>query len=208
MLLASASCLVCAFTAPPPIARRSAPVMSFDRREALQFSLLAAVASPLACSAAVTADGGNQAIDNAAMRFNGQNLGYVGTQKSQSIDDTEAAMAKIAQKNREKQAELERKRLEYLAGPAEKTDEELAAQQQQSKNLILGIAAGGTLASGAFIIPNLRRLGTKIASGGADRGYDTIPDKKVKKAAKRGRGKNVEPELVDNPPFGGLFRRK
>merc|ERR1719478_1223593 len=102
-----------------------------------------------------------------------------------SADDNEDAIARIAAKNAEKlAADKAAERAKY-----QKTDEDIEAEQQQSKNLILGIAGVGTLASGAFIIPNLTRLGIKIASGGKDAGYETYANsQKGKKAPARGRG--------------------
>ena len=44
--------------------------------------------------------------------------------------------------------------------------------------LVGGIAVGGTLASTAFYSQNLSRLGTKIASGGKDDGYERGQGKK------------------------------
>merc|ERR1712078_702831 len=72
----------------------------------------------------------------------------------------------------------------------QKTDADIEADQQKSKNLIVGIAGVGTLASGAFIIPNLTRLGIKIASGGQDSGYETYANSK--KGGRGKKGKQVE----------------
>jgi len=96
-------------------------------------------------------------------------------------DETEDAMAAIAKKNAAKLAEAKAaERSRY-----QKTDADIEAEQQQSKNTILGIAGGGTLLSGAFIIPNLKRLATKVATGGADSGYETGQSK----PKRGGRGK-------------------
>ena len=184
--------VVAAFTAAPTAPRVSAataaskardgpgvPVMSsLDRRQALHYSIASAVLAgmPLASHATATADGGNQELDNSAMRFNNKNLGGISDYKGGGVDDTEAAMARIAQKNRELAEENERKRLARFRQKTQaELDAEIEAEKAKSKNLILGIAGGGTLLSGVFIIPNLRRLGIKIASGGADRGYDSVP---------------------------------
>jgi len=82
---------------------------------------------------------------------------------------TEDAVAAIARKNAAKlKEEKERERSKY-----QKTEADIEAEQQQSKNLILGIAGVGTALSGVFIIPNLTRLAKKITSGGEDSGYAT-----------------------------------
>ena len=179
-MLSSFFAIVAAFTTVPTAPRgsvaRGAPVMSLDRRQALRLSLGSAVLAgvPLASHATATADGGNQELDNSAMRFNNKNLGGITDYKG--ADDTEAAMAKIAQRNREAQEEQERRRLaQFRSKTQAEVDAEIEAEKAKSKNLILGIAGGGPLLSGVFIVPNLRRLGIKIASGGADRGYDSVP---------------------------------
>ena len=46
---------------------------------------------------------------------------------------------------------------------------------------IVAIAGVGTLLSGIFIIPNLQRLGTKITSGGEDKGYNRKSGKSIAK---------------------------
>jgi len=210
-MLLSTITLTAAFTAPIiPHSTQGTPVMSvgptFDRRQALKASgsaILLATLMPLSGNAAVTADGGNQAIDNSALRFNNKNLGGGVSNSASTLDETERAMAAIAQKNRDRAAEEARKQAARYQ-TEEEMERERMEKQQESKNLILGIAAGGTLLSGAFIIPNLRRLGIKVASGGADTGYDQVPATKAKKSnVKRA---NQQDELIDNPPFGGIFR--
>jgi len=142
-----------------------------DRRSLLAAAAAAAAAAPLAANANIsdgTAGAGvagvNIGVDgNSSSRFNNKGLGN----DDRSINDgTEDAVAAIARRNAEKlKAEQEAKQRRY-----QKTDEDIEAEQQAKKNLILGIAGGGTLLSGAFIIPNLTRLATKIASGGKDDG--------------------------------------
>jgi hypothetical protein len=111
---------------------------------------------------------------NSLSRFNNKGLGN----DDRSINDgTEASVAAIARRNAEKlKAEQEAKQRRY-----QKTDADIEAEQQGKKNLVLGIAGGGTLLSAAFIIPNLTRLATKIASGGTDDGRG----KKAKPAPKQ-----------------------
>merc|ERR1719326_2038173 len=112
-----------------------------------------------------------------------------------SADENEDAIARIAAKNAETlAAQKAAERAKY-----QKTDEDIEREQQQSKNLILGIAGVGTLASGAFIIPNLTRLGIKVASGGKDAGYETYANSRNKKRGGRG-GKKQEP--VKTKSFG------
>jgi hypothetical protein len=95
---------------------------------------------------------------------------------------TEDAVQAIARKNAEKAAAAKAaERAKY-----QKTDADIEAEQQKSKNLILGIAGAGTVASGAFIVPNLIRLAKKVASGGEDKGYAVSK-------AKGGRGKAKPP---------------
>merc|ERR1719201_754479 len=106
---------------------------------------------------------------------------------------TEEAVAAIARKNAEKAAAAKAaERAKY-----QKTDDDIEAEQQKSKNLILGIAGAGTVASGAFIVPNLTRLAKKVATGGADSGYA------VKKGGK-GRGK-AKPAPVQKSFFEKAF---
>merc|ERR1719161_1999421 len=78
----------------------------------------------------------------------------------------------------------------------QKTDEDIEAEQQKSKNLVLGIAGVGTLASGAFIIPNLTRLGIKVASGGKDAGYETYAN------SKKGKGRGKAKPVFKEKSFG------
>merc|ERR1719478_1322530 len=113
-------------------------------------------------------------------------------------DENEDAIARIAAKNAQKlAADKAAERAKY-----QKTDEDIEAEQQRSKNLIVGIAGVGTLASGAFIIPNLTRLGIKVASGGKDAGYETA-GKLARKG--RGRGKKAEPEFKEKSFAEKLF---
>jgi hypothetical protein len=112
-----------------------------------------------------------------------------------AADDNDDAIARIAAKNAQTLAATKAaERAKY-----QKTDEDIEADQQKSKNLIIGIAGVGTLASGAFIIPNLTRLGIKVASGGQDSGYDTYANSKSK-----GRGKK-KPEVKEKSFGEKLF---
>merc|ERR1719217_1199243 len=112
--------------------------------------------------------------------------------------EADESIARIARKNMEKlAADKERERMKY-----QKTDADIEAEQQRSKNLILGIAGVGTLASGAFIIPNLTRLAIKVTSGGKDAGYETA-GKLARKG--RGRGKKEEPEFKEKGTAEKLF---
>jgi len=137
-----------------------------DRRSLLAAAAAAAAAAPFAANADVVAGvaGVNFGVDgNSSSRFNNKGLGN----DDRSINDgTEDAVAAIARRNAEKlQAERDAKQRRY-----QKTDADIEAEQQGKKNLVLGIAGGGTLLSAAFIIPNLTRLATKVASGGKDDG--------------------------------------
>jgi hypothetical protein len=83
------------------------------------------------------------------------------------------------------------------------TEEELEAKKEKSKSLIIGIAGFGTLASGAFIIPNLQRLATKVTTGGQDSGYGTAKDKQFRAAKAKPKAK-----AKSAPKKGGLFGRQ
>merc|ERR1719324_2268478 len=97
-----------------------------------------------------------------------------------AADENDDAVAAIAKRTMEKNAaDKAAERAKY-----QKTDADIEAEQQRSKNLVLGIAGVGTLASGAFIIPNLSRLAIKIASGGQDSGYETYANQKNKRGKK------------------------
>lgn len=122
-----------------------------------------------------------------------------------SADDTEDAMVAIARRNAERQAaEKEAAKKKY-----QPTEKDLKAEQDKNKNLILGIAGVGTLASGAFIIPNLTRLATKISSGGQDSGYGTEKDndfrRKQSSGGRGGRGGRGAPKAKAKPQKKGLF---
>merc|ERR1740138_763356 len=138
-------------------------------------SFVSAAAVPFA---AFADSNGNQQAENSGMRFNNNNLGSVADPSLNA--GTEDAMAKIARKNAEK---LAAEKAAFAASRAPKTEEELLAQAEGSKNLITGIAGAGTLLSGLFILPNLQRLATKVASGGQDAGYAKA-GKSVKKGKK------------------------
>jgi len=176
-----------------------------DRRSLLAAAAAAAAAAPLAANANIsdgTAGAGvagvNIGVDgNSSSRFNNKGLGN----DDRSINDgTEDAVAAIARRNAEKlKAEQEAKQRRY-----QKTDEDIEREQQQKKNLILGIAGGGTLLSGAFIIPNLTRLATKIASGGADDGRAKTG---AKKGAKKGKPAPKIPSAGEKL-FSAAFGRK
>lgn len=121
-------------------------------------------------------------------------------------DSNEDAMLAIAAKNAEK---LEAEKKAFAESRRPKTEEEIAAAQESSKNLILGIAGAGTALSGLFIIPNLQRLAIKVSSGGKDAGYDKIPVNKGKKVAKRaGKAPPKEQKNTAEKVFAGLFARE
>merc|ERR1719311_1935842 len=113
----------------------------------------------------------------------------------ETFDRRAVLAAAAARKNAEKAAAAKAaERAKY-----QKTDEDIEAEQQKSKNLVLGIAGAGTVASGAFIVPNLIRLAKKVVSGGEDRGYA------VSKAGKgKGRGK-AKPQFKEKNFFEKAF---
>lgn len=165
---------------------------AFDRRAVLA---AAAAALPLAAAADGTPGINAGSIDNSTSRFNNSTLGGLGP--TNLNDNTESSIAAIARANAEKlAAEKERAARKY-----QKTDADIEAEQQGKKNLILGIAGAGTLLSGAFIIPNLTRLATKVASGGKDDGRSKA--KGGKKAAPAPKTKNFGEKL-----FSAAFARE
>lgn len=167
---------------------------AFDRRAVLA---AAAAALPLAAAADEGTPGiKSGSIDNSSSRFNNSTLGGLGP--TNLNDNTESSIAAIARANAEKlAAEKERAARKY-----QKTDADIEAEQEGKKNLILGIAGAGTLASGAFIIPNLTRLATKVASGGKDDGRSKAPAR-GKKAAPAPKTKNTAEKL-----FSAAFARE
>jgi len=139
---------------------------------------------------------GGYAANNSKNRFNNSNLGAPGGEDLNK--GTEDAIAAIARRNAEQQA---REKEAKAASFRPKTDEELAADQEKAKTAIIGIAGVGTLASGAFIIPNLTRLATKVASGGKDDGRSA----KGKKAAPA-RGRKAAPAPKETGTLEKLFK--
>ena len=161
--------------------RCSAPVMSMDRRSALLGAAAAAAAAvPLAANAEVFQGGTSLGFDDGKDYNKG----------------TEEAMAAIAAKNRAKE---EAKKAAFLASRREKTGDEILEEQEAKKQLIINgrrpqllrivtllslrdlfvpsyvaVAAGGSLLSVPFFLPNLQRLFIKVTSAGADDGYSSI----------------------------------
>ena len=147
--------------------RCSAPVMSMDRRSALLGAAAAAAAAvPLAANAEVFQGGTSLGFDDGKDYNKG----------------TEEAMAAIAAKNRAKE---EAKKAAFLASRREKTGDEILEEQEAKKQLIINgrrpqllrivtllslrdlfvpsyvaVAAGGSLLSVPFFLPNLFRCVT------------------------------------------------
>jgi len=101
----------------------------------------------------------------------------------------------VTENGKKKRAEIEREQ-RVVKSEEQRKVACIEAEQQASKNLILGIAGAGTLASGAFIIPNLTRLGIKIASGGQDAGYETYAN------SKKGKGRGKAKPVFKEKSFG------
>ena len=125
-------------------------------------------------------------------------------------DDNEDAMARIAAKataanEAEKQAKKDRLQKRMQKGKTE--EQEIEEKAAQSKNLVLGIGAGGTLLSTAFFYRNIQRLFTKVTSGGEDDGY-TVKGAKGAKGAK-GKKAVVEDEGPSQAEklFSAVFSR-
>merc|ERR1719217_1755256 len=131
--------------------------LAVEGRAASRRAVLAAAAlAPLAANAAV--DGVNSGLaDNSTSRFNNAVLGV--QSNTDFTAGNEDSIAAIAAKNAAKLAEEKaNKNKKYT-----KTEEDIERDAENSKKLVLGIAGAGTVLSGAFIIPNLTRLATKIA---------------------------------------------
>merc|ERR1719159_1078769 len=149
--------------------------LAVEGRAASRRAVLAAAA--LAPHAAV--DGVNSGLaDNSTSRFNNAVLGV--QSNTDFTAGNESSIAAIAAKNAAKLAEEKaNKNKKYT-----KTEEDIERDAENSKKLVLGIAGAGTVLSGAFIIPNLTRLATKIASGGQDDGRSKVGGKKAGRKAK------------------------
>ena len=139
-----------------------------------------------------------------------QDLGGALPETPEGDAATSDAMMQIALKN---QKQLEEEKAKLKQQRRLKTDDELLKDQAQSRNLIVGVAGGGTLLSTFFFKDNIARLATKITSGGEDDGYGTIPPPAQKRAAsapKRtgpawGRKPPPEPEPEPEPEKSGPF---
>lgn len=94
-------------------------------------------------------------------------------------DDTDDAIARIAARAKAENAANDAK-----AASSVKTEAELEEEQEASKrNIGLALVASVAL-SVPFYSKNLERLGTKIASGGKDDGYNKYADKPKKDVGK------------------------
>lgn len=89
-------------------------------------------------------------------------IALAGRSREAEADDTEDAIARIAaQSNQAAKADREAPK------------EEKVRDSSEGKAQVGGILLGGTALSVPFFAENLKRLGTKIASGGKDDGYET-----------------------------------
>jgi len=165
--------------------RCATPEMTISRRSALFGAGLAAV--PMAAQAAV------QVNDNAYSASNA----YVGDKDY--LAGSDEALARIAQKTREKAAAEKAAKFSSMKAPGEE-EAALAAAQEEAKRNILLVGVGGTALSVPFFYKNLERLSTKVFSGGEDTGYGSAEDiryrqsvaaEKAKAAADRKAGKKA-----------------
>lgn len=198
-MLAVATVAFAGSNAPRSVLDRRTPAVRMDAQGRRAVIANAAALAAFGVAASANADAAVQSQDNSQSRFNNNNLGAPVGSFASINDGTEDAMARIAAANREKQ---EKEKRDFAESRRPKTEEELLAEQEKSKNLILGIAGAGTALSGLFIIPNLQRLFIKVTSGGKDAGYDKIPVKKGKKAAPAPKQKSTAQKL-----FAAAFAR-
>jgi len=141
--------------------------MTISRRSALLGAGLAAV--PFAAKAAV------QVNDNAYSASNA----YVGDKDY--LAGSDEALARIAQKTREKAEAEKAAKFSAMRAPGEEEKALMEAQEEAKRNILL-VGVGGTALSVPFFYKNLERLSTKVFSGGEDSGYGSAEDVRYRKA--------------------------